>query len=274
MGGDLDRVDECLRQPGGRHVFPCRATVPCELHQAVVTAGPDHALFVWRLHHVGEGAVVLGANGFVGERSAAFALCGLVVAREVGRDLLPRFAEVARLQQHLRTVVEGVWFVATPDDRSVPVVAVFHVLRVHPEVLDGSRHDVGAARSRGVEHFNRALVTAAEHQRGFVRVKGKEGALATGRRPPRIGRDAAATQFAAGDRERRVVLLSGVDTIRKLVVHVDAIQLRRGHVVLRTPALALVERDRGAAVVGENVVGRIGGIDPHVVEVAVRRIDR
>ena len=64
--------------------------------------------------------------------------------------------------------------------------------------------------------------------------------------------------------------MAAVDAIRKLIVDVDAIKLARRHVELRAPALAAVESYRGAAIVRDDEVVRIIGIDPQIVKVAVR----
>src|SRR5690606_37670960 len=104
----FDGVHQTLGQPLRRDVLPGRAAIARDWHQPIVTAGPDDALLVRRLGDVGERAVVLGADGFVGEWAAALALLVLLVARQVGRYLFPRPAHVTRLQQDLRAVVEGV----------------------------------------------------------------------------------------------------------------------------------------------------------------------
>ena len=74
-------------------------------------------------------------------------------------------------------------------------------------------------------------------------------------------------------RDRGVVLLCGINAIGILVVGVDAIELRRRLVVDRRPGLAAVAAHAGAAVVAFDHTVRIGGIDPEVVVVAVRRLD-
>src|SRR6266403_9400 len=78
---------------------------------------------------------------------------------------------------------------------------------------------------------------------------------------------------AARRRDRGVVLLCGINAIGILVVGVDAIELRRRLVVNRRPGLAAVAAHAGAAVVAFDHTVRIGGIDPEVVVVAVRRLD-
>ena len=269
---ELDGVDEALGQPLGRDVLPGLAAVARELHQPVVTPRPDHALLVRRFGDVRQGAVVLGADRLVGVGLAGLPLLLLLVARQVWRDRGPGAPEVRRLEQQLRAVVEGVRFVAAPDDRRVPVVAVLHVLRVATEVLDGRGHDVRARLRLRVQHFDRALIAAAQHVARVVRVEGEEGTLAARRWPPAVRRDAPAGQLAARDDHRAVVLLPGVDAVRKPVVRVDAVELRRGLVALGAPAPATVEGDHRPAIVGEDEVVRVVRVDPQVVVVAVHAL--
>ena len=76
--------------------------------------------------------------------------------------------------------------------------------------------------------------------------------------------------ISARNGDRRAVLLPAVDAVREPVVHVDPVELRRRLRVLRAPALARVEGDGCAAVVRDDEVAGIVGVDPQVVEVAVR----
>src|SRR5690606_27221579 len=138
----FDGVHQTLGQPLRRDVLPGRAAISRDVHQPIVTAGPDDALLVRRLGDVGERAVVLGADGFVGEWAAALALLVLLVARQVGRYLFPRPAHVTRLHQDLRAVVDGVRLVLAPDDGRIPVVAVLD----RKSVVEGRRVDRGGRR--------------------------------------------------------------------------------------------------------------------------------
>ena len=165
--------------------------------------------------HVGQRAIVLGADPFVRVGDAGRALLLLLVSREVGRDFLPRPAHVGGLQQDLGAVVERVRLVPAPDDGRVPVEAVLHVLGVHAEVLNRRRHDVRAGRRLRIDHLDRALVAAAQHVARVVGVEGQERALSAGRRLPARRGDAPAAQFAARDDDRRVVLLPAVDAVRE-----------------------------------------------------------
>src|SRR6185503_2053780 len=113
----------------------------------------------------------------------------------------------------------------------------------------GRRHDVRARLRFDVEHLDRSLVTAAQHIPHIVRIERKKRTLATRRRHPAPRRNPAAAELTTRYRHRRVVLLSAVNSIRKLVVDIYAIKLRGRHVALRRKHLSGVESDRGAAIV-------------------------
>src|SRR5256884_440965 len=104
----------------------------------------------------------------------------------------------------------------------------------------------------------------------------------------RIGNDIAALPAADGvpvaavnkaaitarlDAHRRVVLLRAVNTIEKIVVRSDVIELRGRLVVLRGPISAAVNRDGGTAVVAVDQAIGILRIDPQSVMIAVRRVE-
>ena len=65
-------------------------------------------------------------------------------------------------------------------------------------------------------------------------------------------------------------MLAAVDSIRKLVIDVDAIELARRLRVLRTPGLAAVEANRRATIIRDDHVLRVVGINPEVVKISVR----
>ncbi len=269
VGRNLDSVDQALGQAGGGDVLPGGAVVAGDVHEPVVATGPDHAFFMGRFQDIGEGTIVLGAHGFVGIGATAFALLFFFVAGEVGGDFLPGFAHVLGFQQDLGAVVEGTRLVFGPDDGCIPVVAVFHVLGVHAQVLDGGGHDVGTGAGFGVQHFNGTLVAAAHDVAGVVGIEGQESAFAACGSGPGSGGDAAATQFAAGDGEGGIVLLPGVDMVGELVIDVDAVKLCGGHVALGRPGFAEVDGDGSAAVVGDDHIFGVVGVNPQVVVIAV-----
>ena len=92
---------------------------------------------------------------------------------------------------------------------------------------------------------------------------------------PSRTKSAGSNGFAdARDDQRGVVLLRGVEPVGELVVHPDAVDLRRRLVHLRRPRAPAVERHVGAAVVRLDHGVAVLRIDPDVVIVAVRRAQR
>src|SRR5438270_366186 len=86
---DPDLVDaslHVLREPGevARHVGPRFPGVPCHVHEAVVTAGPDHARIRRGEVHRENRAVRLRARDVVLDRAATRHLLGHLVASYVG----------------------------------------------------------------------------------------------------------------------------------------------------------------------------------------------
>src|SRR5207253_7862193 len=98
-------------------------------------------------------------------------------------------------------------------------------------------------------------------------------ALASGRRLPVALPDAGAGRPMA-DAHRAVVLLRAQETIRKVGVDGDSIELRGRLIALRGPARAAVGGDVHAAVVGLDHPPRIVRSDPEIVIVAMRRGNR
>src|SRR5713226_3523581 len=94
---------------------------------------------------------------------------------------------------------------------------------------------------------DQAVVRTGKDDFGILRRWRNPARLAAAHVEPILARDAAASR-AAGDAHGRVVLLSAVNVIRKIVVNRDAIELRSG-LVLFAPAPATVERDVRATVV-------------------------
>ena len=85
--------------------------------------------------------------------------------------------------------------------------------------------------------------------------------------------DASTAQSHAGDHQRGIVLLSPVDAVGKLVVHVDAVHLCSGHIALCRPGFSPIEGDGSTTIVSQQEVVWIFWVDPQVVVVAVRAID-
>jgi len=96
-------------------------------------------------------------------------------------------------------MVKHFGLVFAPDDGGVPVKTVFNILCIPAKILYGRRHDIGTGLCFGIQHFDSALVTAAQYQLRLIRVKSQEGTLATCRGRPACTADAAAAQLTAGN---------------------------------------------------------------------------
>jgi len=61
--------------------------------------------------------------------------------------------------------------------------------------------------------------------------------------------------------------LSSINVIWKLIVYIDAIKLPRRHVILCAPALSVVESYCGTAIVGDDEVIGVVGVDPEIMKI-------
>jgi hypothetical protein len=74
----------------------------------------------------------------------------------------------------------------------------------------------------------------------------------------------------AGNRNGRIILLSRVKPIRKIIADVHLVELSSGLIVLRGPGFTPIKSHVGSSVIGLNENVRIVRIDPHVMVVSVR----
>ena len=180
-------------------------------------------------------------------------------AREIGADLRPRPAAVARREDDVQAEIQRVPIDAIPHERIRAIEAI----------------RLTVVRRRDVARLSRALVV--------------HGRLAAVDQPRvmRVGRDVAvffrADRMEFAERDRAVVaaarhlgaaalLLAAEDAVRKPIVRDDVVELRRRLVVPRTPRRAAVDRDGRALIDAERDRLRIVRIDPHgVIVVAAGR---
>ena len=167
-------------------------------------------------------------------------------------------------------MIVGVRLVLAPDNGRVPIETIFDVFRVHPEILIRGSHNVRIGLGANVEHADRPLIAAAEYIFRIVGIECQKRAFAAGGRGPACCRYPAAAEFTARDRDRRTILLAGVDPVRKLVIDVDPVKLRRRHIALGAPAFAAVECHGRTAVIRDDEIIRVVRVDPQVVKIAVR----
>ena len=169
-------------------------------------------------------------------------------------------------------MIERAGLVLRQDDRRVPLEPVLQVAR--RQAVDDLRPRDDLARLAGlvVVAGDRSPVAARVDDVEVARVGGDPGRLAAAHVVPvHLGDGAVAD--AGGDGHRRVVLLPSVDPEREAVVGDDAVDLRRGLIVLGRPRLAAVHGDLGSTVVAENHAPGLVGVNPEVVRVAVADAD-
>ncbi len=267
----LELVHQPIARRWRRHVGPRRPAVLRQLHVAVVGAHVHRLRIVRRLLDHEDRPVHFAARPFIGDRAAAPPLAALVVLRQVPRGRRPRLSAITRAQQHVAAVVNHVLVVHRHHDGCRPVEAVFRLVGRLRQVHLRVRHDVARQPVLLVQLVDEPLVAAPVHITRALPAHADVGTLA-----PR-----AVVPLALGDHEavgarlddhRRVVLLSRVELVRKVVVDRHVVELRRRLVVLRAPALPAIQRDRAAAVVGVRHVVAVGRVDPEAVVVAVHRV--
>ncbi len=77
---------------------------------------------------------------------------------------------------------------------------------------------------------------------------------------------------AAGNRNRGIILLSAVDTVRNLIICGDVIHLGSRLTIQPSPGLSAVKSDIGAAVISVDHSLVIFWINPEIVIVSVKRL--
>ena len=270
--GHLDDVRHRVADPLGRHVGPGRAPVARELHEAIVGADPDRARVVRRRGDPVNRVVDLAAGPLVGDRPAGESLSLPLVAGEVGADHAPGRAAVRRLEEHVAAVVDHAAVLRARGHGRRPVKTVPELVGGHGEPHLGIWLDRAADHARHVELLDDALIAAAVDAHRVLGIEGRHGTLAAADVEPVALTDPLPVG-AAQDADRRIVLLPAIHAIRKLVVGVDAVELRRRLVVERAPRLAVVHRDLATAVIPHDPETRVGGVHPQGVRIAVLRRD-
>src|SRR5207244_3598396 len=108
----------------------------------------------------------------------------------------------------------------------VPLESILHAFRAPAHRIVRPDIDVALLPRVMIEPFEQAAVIAAEDDVGIFRMRLHPARFAAGGLLPISDGDAGAGR-AAGDLDRRVVLLRAVDVIGEIVIERDAIELAR-----------------------------------------------
>ena len=250
-----------------RHVRPRDAAVRAGLQRAVVGARPQPPRRRRRLGQrrdlaVARRAVVLGQGRRVGQRAHDRQAVLVHVARQVLCGA-PLVAPVVGHEQPIAAQVHAARVVGRHQDRRLPVEAVF-ARGVGREGLES------LAVAGGHVHAHDSCVLG-RHVHG-ARV-GPVGlgvhAVAVVHHLPVPVQDALVAARSAGSPVRVVVLQSAVHVVRVGHVQVHVVELADGKVGQEAPVGAHVPRGVQAAVVPQDHVARVSGVDPQVVVVHV-----
>jgi hypothetical protein len=185
-----------------------------------------------------------------------------VVGRQVGRDAFPRLAAVARAEEVLRAEVERALLRRAQVDGRVPVEAQLLLF------VTGERLDVARLVGLAVNAPDVAALRLGVDVVGVFGVGEHPEAVAAVHVLPLRVADAAGVGRVADP--GRVVLQPAVDAEGSLHVHAHVVELRDGQVLRFPPAVAAVVGVPESAVVADDEVVCVVGVDPEVVEVAVR----
>ena len=267
----LDHGDLAPRRQGSRrHVLPAPSAVPRDPHQPVVGSGPHRV----RVHGRGRdreddapaGSGPLDRRPIVCRGRVEVGRHPRRLTGQVGADLLPAGAPVARLEQVLVAEVDGVRVGRGGHDRHGPGHAEGGV---GPGEL---WRDRGPHAGVLVAAHHRPVVGGSEQDVLVQGVDGDVAALTPGAGvSPVPEADAVAATAPAQDPARARVLLGAVQLVGEAVVGDHVVELGRGLVVPRAPAAAAVHAHDHALVGRQDHVARVRGVDPQLVVVVPAR---
>ncbi len=253
-------------------IRPLVASISGDVNQAVEGARPEDFPIVGRLlDDVGRAEVLLAGdvprNGL-----ARPTMTDLRIRRQIRTDPFPAFSFVGTPMNVLGPIVEDIRIIRGDLDGDRPLEPMLEVRRVMAvDELSPNLVILLLAVDAAVPS-KCALAVRIDHIR-VVGMGNYRTRLATAYRLPlRLGTGRrAASGGETRQRDRRVVLLTRVYPVRKLVVHVHLVELGGGLILLGGPRLSPIQRDIRPAIIGLDQEVRVVGVDPHVVIVAVRR---
>ena len=258
----------------GRHVAvdasPCLSIVTRDMQVAVVGARPDQAALHRRLGHAVQRVVVLGRRGLLQHRTTGETLSRRIVLRQVGRDDVPRAAEILRTEQHLRPEVEHPAVMRRGDHRRIPVEAILQRIHRSAVVAARLRRDVLLLQRLHVGAENPAALRLRHDQVRVLGVRRLVVAVAVAHEAPVIGQDALRFTRAVGPEPVAVVLQAAAKEVERLaIVGVHLVELRQRKRLRKAPVGPHVVAHRDTAVVHLPHARRVQRIDPDAVVIAV-----
>src|SRR6476661_4176551 len=100
-------------------------------------------------------------------------------------------------------------------NRGIPVKPVFHILRLQGLVLYRRHHDRFTLTGSADRNVDRSLVASAHDHLRVIWIESNEGTFSTCRVEPVLFPNRIAIGVTACDHYRTVILLAGIDVIRK-----------------------------------------------------------
>ena len=242
------------------------------MNKTIVAAGPEQVFFQGRLRCGKNGAVHFHAGIILGDRTAAGTLPFLIVGGKVAAQGRPGSAFIFGSEEYVSAGIELFGIVGREEDREVPLKPVFGYIGA------GSQRVIGPYAHRPVfagpviEPGEVAAVVAAVNDIRVQRIGHHVTALRSGGSLPFVLGDLSAVATRQ-DTDGGIILLRSKYAIRIMVVRTHPVELRRRLVHIRAPVVAAIKAHLCAAVVGNDHTVAIGGVDPEIVVIAMRRVD-
>ena len=122
-----DRTIAGIGKVLGRYVYPILTTIGGHVDETIIATRPNCTRLHRRLRDSKHRRIVFGAGVVLRNGSARRLFGALVVAREIGANLLPVITAITGLQNHLRSVIDDVGIVRRDHDWRSPLKAVFEI---------------------------------------------------------------------------------------------------------------------------------------------------
>ncbi len=252
-----------------RHVVPMRAGIARVPDLPVVGAGPDQSLLD-RRRGDREYHFTIKLPEVIAYDSARRPVARRVLRRKIGADDGPALSAVARFEDYLATVIDGVVIERIDRERRGPVATILGIARRRIERMHPRAHrsrELGLRVPAG--HF--VAIAGGPHDIviGGIGIRESRFAAAHAAIPERLWRS---SESAESDLRRWAahggrILHVGVEKIRRLIVDGDVIHLpdRQSDAI---ESAAVRGGDVHTGVMCDDEAIRIGGVPPDIVIVA------